>query len=126
MVGIPSNVKFDNRYTLATHRMVNGHYPFEGFTNTRIYYNNATDLWHMELIIDPAVNGTTESKGEYPFGMHTWDIVSHDFSGSIPLNIYGCIDSKEFSCNNGACIGIEERWGLLLCPELDCFNFQNL
>ena len=64
---------------------------------------------HMELIVDPAVNGTTENKDEYPFGMHKWDIVSPDFSGSIPLNMYGCIDSEEFSCNDGACIGIEER-----------------
>ena len=102
-------MRFDNRYTLATHHQVNGHYPFEGYTNTRIYYNNATDLWHMELIVDPAVYGTTENKDEYPIGMHLWDIVSPDFSGSAPLNMYGCIDSEEFSCNDGACIGIEER-----------------
>ena len=101
---------FDSRYTMATNKFVNGHYSFDGYTNTKIYFDNTTRLWRMELLSDKNIRGTTDLLNDYPFGSRTWDVVMPDFEGQLELNLNSCDDFDRFGCNDGACISIKQRY----------------
>ena len=51
---------FDNKYTMATSKFLNGHYSFDGYTSTRILFDNETHLWKLELLSDTTIHATTE------------------------------------------------------------------
>jgi hypothetical protein len=108
-LGITLDIKFDDRYTMNTDYVTNGHYTFDGYTNTRIYYNNGSELWHMVRIFDPAIYATTASPGDYPFGTHLWDIVSETFTGKAALNLNACFNADQYNCFDGTCININAR-----------------
>ena len=100
---------------MATNKLINGHYSFDGYTTTRIQFDNVSNLWRMEMLSDPKVHATTEILPiEYPLGSHFWNVETPIFKGSLELNLNSCDDFDSFSCNNGACITIEERWVKLL------------
>ena len=101
---------FDSRYTMATNKFVNGHYSFDGYTNTKIFFDNTTRLWRMELLSDKNIRGTTDLLNDYPFGSRTWDVVMPDFEGKLELNLNSCDDFDRFGCNDGACISIKQRY----------------
>ena len=112
LAGLPKILKdiFDNRYTMSTDRFLNGHYSFDGYTTTRIFFDNTVQLWKMELLSDQRINATTELiPVDYPLGSRRWDINTPIFKGILDLNLNSCDDFNSFSCNDGACITIEER-----------------
>ena len=96
---------------MATDKLINGHYSFDGYTTTRIHFDNATKLWKMELLSDPSIYATTELiPVEYPLGSHIWDVEAPAYIGGLELNLNSCDDFDSFSCNDGDCIPIEERF----------------
>ena len=110
--GLPEDLEryFDNKYTMATNKFLNGHYSFDGYTSTRIIFDNVTQLWRLELLSDTSIHATTELIPiDYPLGNRIWDVVTPIFNGKLELNLNSCDDFNSFSCNDGACITIEER-----------------
>ena len=99
---------FDHRYTMATNAIINGHYSFDGYTNTKIFFENMTQLWRLELFEDASVHATTKSL-DYPLGTHQWKVVTPTIQKVIPLSLNGCNDESEFNCNEGVCIAIQDR-----------------
>ena len=93
---------------MATHEIINGHYTFDGYTNTKIFYQDEAKLWRMELFEDSSIYATTESS-DYPFGINQWKIVTPQVEGVILLSLNGCNEEKEFNCNDGVCIAIGDR-----------------
>ena len=101
---------FDNKYTMATDKVLNGHFSFDGYTSTKIIFDNVTQLWRLELLSDPSIHATTEIIPiDYPLGSHVWDVTTPVFKGKLELNLNGCDDFHSYSCNDGDCITIEER-----------------
>ena len=101
---------FDNKYTMATDKFLNGHYSFDGYTGSRIFFDNNTQLWRLELLSDPSIHATTELKPvDYPLGNYLWDVETLGFKGKVNLNLNSCEDFSSFSCLDGGCITIEER-----------------
>ena len=75
-----------------------------------MHFDNKSQVWRMEVLSDPDVYATTEIRPvDYPLGSHLWDINSENFNGKLELNLNSCDDFESFSCNDGACILIEER-----------------
>ena len=96
---------------MATDKFINGHYSFDGYTTTRIIFDNATQVWKMELLSDPSIYATTEMVPvEYPLGTHVWDVEAPAYKGDLELNLNSCDDFDSFGCNDGDCITIEERF----------------
>ena len=96
---------------MATDKLINGHYSFDGYTTTRIHFDNVTKLWKMELLSDPSIYATTELVPvEYPFGSHIWDVEAPAYKGDLEMNLNSCDDFDSFGCNDGGCIPIEERF----------------
>ena len=111
-IGLPNELEkeFDSRYTMATNKFVNGHYTFDGYTTTKIHFDNASQLWRMHLLSDSSIYATTETVPiDYPLGNRIWNVESEIFKGELELNLNSCNDFNSFSCNDGACITIEER-----------------
>jgi hypothetical protein len=94
---------------MDTSKLVKGHYAFDGYTNTRVEFNNLTNDWHMALLDDPLVNGTTKIPNYYPIGTHVWKIVSAAFTDDVTLSLNSCDDSKHYNCYDGSCIIIHNR-----------------
>ena len=110
--GLPGDLEryFDNKYTMATSTFINGHYSFDGYTSTRILFDNGTQLWKLELLSDTRIHATTELiPTDYPLGKRIWDVTAPVFNGKLELNLNSCDDFDSFSCNDGACITIERR-----------------
>lgn len=107
-LGLPKNSLFDDRYTFNADNLTNGHYSFDGYTNTRIYYNKMDDVWNMELLSNPLVNAST-GPCDYPFGTLVWDLASPSFSGRATMNFNGCDSSHQYNCADGSCIDIKYR-----------------
>jgi hypothetical protein len=61
--GIPSDLLFDNRYTMNTDDLSTGHYSFYGYTSTRIRYDRKAMMWNMSFISDTSVSATTNATG---------------------------------------------------------------
>ena len=95
---------------MATSTFINGHYSFDGYTSTRIFFDNGTQLWRLELLSDSNIHATTKLiPVEYPLGTRIWNVETPEFRGKIELNLNSCDDFDSFSCNDGACINIDER-----------------
>ena len=112
--GLPTELEevFDSRYTMATDKFINGHYSFDGYTNTRIIFDPKVKLWKMELLSDTSINATTEViPMEYPLGSNIWNVAYPAFSGQLELNLNSCDDLDSFGCNDGNCVSMEERFG---------------
>ena len=62
----------------------------------------------METLSDPTIYATTDLI-EYPFGGRLWHVESSTSNLSLTLNLNSCDDFDSFSCNDGACISIEDR-----------------
>ena len=110
--GLPNELDryFDNKYTMATDKFLNGHYSFDGYTNSRITFDNKSQLWLLELLSKPSIYATTEMIPiDYPLGSRHWDVTTPIFKGKVVLNLNSCDDFTSFSCNDGACVSIEER-----------------
>ena len=95
---------------MATDEFVNGHYSFDGYQRTKIFFDNITRLWRMELLYDKSIGGTTNLLNDYPLGRRIWDVVTPDFQGKVVLNLNSCDDFDKFGCNDGGCISINERF----------------
>jgi hypothetical protein len=95
---------------MDTSKLVNGHYAFDGYTNTRLEFNNISSLWHMTLLDDPLVNATIEASNYYPIGTNVWRVVSTEFTDDITLSMNSCDDSKDYNCYDGSCISIHTRY----------------
>ena len=93
---------------MATDKFINGHYSFDGYTNTKIFFDNSTRKWRMELLSDKNKGGTTDFL-DYPYGSHSWNLLMPDFEGKLVLNLNSCDDFDSFGCQDGACISIEQR-----------------
>ena len=96
---------------MATNKFVNGHYSFDGYTTTKIQFENGSKLWRMDLLSDSSTYATTETIPiEYPLGNRIWDVKSQVFIGKVELNLNSCDDLKSFGCNDGDCIAIDGRY----------------
>ena len=97
---------------MATNKFLNGHYSFDGYTSTRIIFDNVTQLWRLELLSDTSIHATTELIPiDYPLGNRIWDVVTPIFNGKLELNLNSCDDLDSFGCNDGNCVSMEERFG---------------
>ena len=95
---------------MVTDKFLNGHYSFDGYTSTRIFFDNATQLWRLESMSDSSIHATTKLIPiDYPLGKRVWNMVTPSFSEGLVLNLNSCDDFNSFSCNDGACITIKER-----------------
>ena len=95
---------------MDTIRLVNGHYSFDGYSKTKIYYDNITELWKMELLRNPDIQATTQIiPFDYPLGSRLWDVRTPVFNGTLELNLNSCDNFDSFSCMDGACVTIKER-----------------
>ena len=95
---------------MATNKLLNGHYSFDGYTSTRIMFDEENQLWRLELLSDPSIHATTELIPiDYPLGSRVWNVSTPVFNGNLELNLNSCDDFDSFSCDDGACITIEER-----------------
>ena len=96
---------------MATDKLINGHYSFDGYIQTKILYDNATNMWKMESLTHPGSYATTEVISfDYPLGSRPWNVKTMKFNGMLVLNLNSCDDFNSFSCMDGACITIEERY----------------
>ena len=103
--------EFDTKYTMDTIRLLNGHYSFDGYSKTKIYYDNITQLWKMELLKYPDIQATTQLiPFDYPLGSLFWDVKTPEFKGKLELNLNSCDNFDSFSCMDGACVTIKERF----------------
>ena len=103
--------EFDTKYTMDTVILLNGHYSFDGYSKTKIYFDNATELWRMQLLKIPDIQATTKIiPFDYPLGSHIWDVKTPTFKGKLELNLNSCDNFDSFSCMDGACITIQERF----------------
>ena len=110
--GLPTSVTFDKYFTMNTDIIMNGHYTFDGFTNTFLAYDTPNEVWRMELLSKRTTYYATSAGNEdqeYPFGTRMWNITSPMFSGTTELNLNGCNDNTQFNCQDGLCISIENR-----------------
>ena len=96
---------------MATNEFVGGHYSFVGYTRTKIFFDNITRLWKMEVLANKVISGSTDLLNDYPLGSHKWNVVTPDFETELILNLNSCEDFDSFGCNDGACISIKERFG---------------
>ena len=95
---------------MATDDFLNGHYSFDGYTGSRIFLDNETQLWRLDLLSDPSLYATTElNPVDYPLGSNLWNVETRGFKGKVNLNLNSCEDFSSFSCLDGGCITIEER-----------------
>ena len=80
---------------MSTSGYTNGHYAFDGYTTTKIYWNIDSNSWHMELLSNPNFLARANIPGdEYPFGTRTWDVFTDDEQQgnfSVDLNLNGVI-----------------------------------
>ena len=99
---------------MATDKFLNGHYSFDGYTSTAIFFDDETGLWRLEVLSDSDIHATTELVPvEYPLGSRVWNVTTPIFEGQLDLNLNSCDDLNSFSCRDGACIAIEERYFIL-------------
>ena len=94
---------------MDTNEVLNGHYHFNGYTDTKMYFHNDIKVWRLELLSDQSIYATTKSL-DYPFGTHIWDIVLPDSQSTLTLNLNSCQSKSEFNCNDGICIDMNERY----------------
>ena len=103
--------EFDSVYTMDTSTLLKDHYSFDGYIQTKILYDNATNMWKMESLTHPGSYATTEViPFDYPLGSRSWNVKTMKFNGMLVLNLNSCDDFNSFSCMDGACITIEERY----------------
>ena len=95
---------------MNTEKFLNGHYTFDGYTSTRIFYDNENELWRMELLSNSSIHATTMMTEEYPLGNLTWNVITPIFDGPLDLNLNNCDDFSNFNCNDGTCIDVKERY----------------
>ena len=117
-----SRSKFDTKYTW-TREKSGLKYSFIGFSNTKLYYNEAPGHWRLELFSDPgtyAILNTTD----YPLGTRSWSVYGDDCQeedevseARVPWSLHTC-EVDEFNCKNGMCIGIQKRCnGAIDCQD---------
>ena len=111
--GLPSDLGFDNFYTMSTTDFTNGHFGFDGYTTTKIYFHSVSNSWRMELLSNADFFATTNIPGnEYPFGTRSWHVFTNDeIQGnfSLDLNLNGCDLDNQFNCFDGSCINTDKR-----------------
>ena len=79
--------------------------------------NLYSELWRLELLSDSSVHATTQLVPvEYPLGSRLWNVTSPVFAGQLDLNLNSCDDLNSFSCRDGACIAIEQRYNIRSGP----------
>ena len=112
MQGLPPNLEFDSFYTMSTQGLTGGHYAFDGYATTKIYFDQTNNLWRMELLSSKNIIATAHTSfGKYPYGTHMWHIPpTNDEEGySFFLNLNGCDIYDEFNCYDGSCVSIDKR-----------------
>ena len=103
--------EFDSVYTMDTSTLFNDHYSFDGYIRTKMSYDNNSRLWRMESLTHLGSYATTEViPFDYPLGSRPWNVMAKNFNGILNLNLNSCDDFNSFSCMDGACITIEERY----------------
>ncbi|XP_066983228.1 uncharacterized protein [Macrobrachium rosenbergii] len=137
--GLCPESEFDSDYFL---NFENNSISFSGVYYSQIVKNpGVTDpetgitsygSWTLFRLDKPDIQATLEmdSPTSYPIGFNTW-VVKNDRCGqpNMTLVLTSC-GANQFSCNDGACVGIEERCNFETdCPdgsdELNC-NFLEL
>ena len=93
---------------MASDNITNGHYTFDGYTYTQIYFNKGANFWQMDHLNKPDY-AITKPSSIYPFGTNKWLVVTPDYNTTVTLNINGCDDSISYNCADGSCIDIDLR-----------------
>ena len=103
---IPSH--FDTKFTLATDEIAD-YNTFYGYTNAKIYHDSDINMWKLESLYNKSEFATCDFK-DYPIGVKTWKPYGSSRE-NITLNLNGCSDFSEATCDDGSCINIHKRLG---------------
>ena len=99
---------------MSTTDFTNGHYAFDGYTTTKIYFHIDSNSWRMELLSNPNFFAMPNVPGkEYPFGTRSWDVFTDDETQgnfSLNLNLNGCDLNSQYNCFDGSCISEGQRY----------------
>ena len=98
--------------------MINGRYAFAGFQKSQIFGDDVEQKWRLELYQNKSVYAVSMNN-EYPFGIGQWSIVNDDCAEpNKTLNLNGCHRFKEFNCDDGTCVMMNQRCdGKTDCPD---------
>ncbi len=110
VLGFPSGLQLDSKYTFNHDEPVGGRYSFDGFTNSKIYFDaDRTGKWRLEDLTDSSQYAVTKATGQYPMGTQVWSFDTKVFSGDVELNLNACDVLNEYNCDNGICIDFSKR-----------------
>ena len=108
--GLRPDLVFDRFFTMSTESLTNEYYAFDGYATSTISFDIQSSLWQMTLLSNSSIIATTNTtRVDYPFGTRTWQVYAGTVIGNFTLNFNGCDDDEHFNCNDGSCIGIEQR-----------------
>ncbi len=100
--------------------MIDGRYGFRGYTGTVLRYVAPRKQWLLE---DPSYKASgIANSSDFPLGQMVWEVQGdpcYEESNvtQVMLSINTC-NNTEFNCNDGHCIGIDERCnGKINCPD---------
>jgi hypothetical protein len=110
--GLTSDHLFDEYYSAAAGDITNR--VFHGFNSTRIFFDTNSVSWKIVLIYDPEMYAEMESEEKHqdqgvPLGTQRFKHSAKMGGDMININMNVCNDEKEFNCQDGACIQIDER-----------------
>ena len=95
---------------MSTDEFTNGHYSFDGYATSKIYFDNEDKRWHLELLSNSSIFATTNaSNDDYPFGTRMWQVTSAEVQGNFTFNFNGCDDVSQYNCHDGSCIMAAKR-----------------
>ena len=99
---------YDNMYSW-TKSLNSGRYVFNGFTNTKLFFDGVREEWRLEFLKDPKVYAKLNIS-DYPFGEFEWEFFGKSCDGEIDLekssfetmtlSLNACFES-EFNCIDG-------------------------
>ncbi len=107
---MPEVCPFDDTYTWSN-ELKGGKYVFNGFTDSKLFYNSGISRWFIELLSNPNAHANTNIPGNiYPFGNTSFQYEGCA-QGHVGDNVpsFNACNDDEFNCDSGDCIHISAR-----------------
>ncbi|XP_068202881.1 uncharacterized protein [Palaemon carinicauda] len=89
---------------------------FDGLAHTMINFQGGTWVMRSRLYPDLGAKMVLKRRGEYPVGVHTWEIFGDRCPEKKTNILLTSCDSAQYTCNDGSCIKKDARCDL----SVDC------